>query len=132
MISDVALWALCLVVVLNTLFIVALVALLGLINRKLDEAIERSGPVLKQAAETLARVDETTGQVQQRVDRVLERTTELVNRVSERVETTTALAEEAVTEPLIGAASLMAGINRGLKVYTERSNERGDEGNGRQ
>jgi hypothetical protein len=56
----------------------------------------------------------------------LDKATELVEQVSERVDTTTAIAEEAVTEPLIGAASLMAGINRGLRAYAERSHEKGD------
>lgn len=129
MISNWSLIALACVVVINTIFIGGLAVMLFLINKKLDEAVEKSTPLLQKATETLSKVEDTTAQLQQRVDRVLDRTAVLVETVSERVDTTTAMAEEAVTEPLIGAASLMAGIERGLRVYSERSHEKGD-GNG--
>ena len=118
--------ALAAVVLINTLFVGGLAFLLWQINQKVDEALGKATPLLNKATETLGRVEETTAQLQERVDRVLDKTTELVDHVTERVDTTTAIAEEAVTEPLIGAASLMAGINRGLRVYTERANEKGD------
>src|SRR5579883_1464610 len=100
-------WALVVVVIINTVFIAGICVALFLIHRKVEEALEKAGPVLQKTTETLARVEATTSQLQERVDRVLERATELVDQVSERVDTTTAIAEEAVTEPLIGAASLM-------------------------
>jgi hypothetical protein len=125
-ISDWTVIALAVVVFLNTLFIAGLAGCLFILNRKVDEALAKADPILRKATETLGRVEETTAQLQQRVDHVLEKTTALVDHVGERVDTTTAIAEEAVTEPLIGAASLMAGINRGLRVYTERSSEKGD------
>jgi hypothetical protein len=118
------------IVLVNTLFVGGLAAALWMINRKLDEALQKADPLLQKATETLGRVEQTTATLQQRVDKVLDRTTELVEHVSERVDTTTAIAEEAVTEPLIGAASLMAGINRGLRVYSERTSEKGDGRNG--
>ena len=105
-------------------------ALVYALNRKLQSALDRATPLLERATTTLGRVEETTVQLQQRVDHVLEKTTALVDQISERVDTTTAIAEEAVTEPLIGAASIMAGISRGFRVYTERSSEKGDGGNG--
>jgi len=45
--------------------------------------------------------------------------------VSQKVETTTSIAEETISQPLIGAASLMAGISRGLSAYRELT-EKGD------
>jgi len=114
---------------LNTslpLFIVGLAVALFMVNRKLQTALDRATPLLERATTTLGRVEETTVLLQQRVDHVLEKTTELVDQISERVDTTTAIAEEAVTEPLIGAASIMAGLSRGFRVYTERSSEKGD------
>lgn len=123
--------ALLVVVLINTIFIVALAALLYMINKKVDEALDKATPLLQRATSTLSRVEETTIGLQQRVDHVLETTTALVDQISERVDTTTAIAEEAVTEPLIGAASLMAGISRGIRVYSERASEKGDGGNGR-
>ena len=123
--------ALLVVVLINTIFIVALAALLYMINKKVDEALDKATPLLQRATSTLSRVEETTISLQQRVDHVLEKTTALVDQISERVDTTTAIAEEAVTEPLIGAASLMAGISRGIRVYSEQANEKGEGGNGR-
>ena len=111
---------------LNTLFVAGLAVALFLIHRKLDEALAKSEPLLKQAAETLSRVDETTEQLQGKVDHVLAKTTELVDKVSERVDTTTAIAEEAVTEPLIGAASIMAGIQKGLQTYRAQASDKGE------
>lgn len=125
-VTEMTLIALAVIVALNTLFIGGLCVALFLINKKVDEALAQATPLLERATETLGRVERTTVHVQQKVDEVLDKATELVDQVSERVDTTTAIAEEAVTEPLIGAASLMAGINRGLRVYSERSHEKGD------
>jgi F0F1-type ATP synthase membrane subunit b/b' len=125
-ISDWTIIALAVVVLLNTVFIGGICVALFLINKRVDEALAKAQPILDRATETLGRVEETTVQLQHKVDQVLDKATELVEQVSERVDTTTAIAEEAVTEPLIGAASLMAGINRGLRVYTERSHDKGD------
>ena len=125
-ISTLSIVGLIVILVINTLFIGGLFVALWMINKKADEALKKAEPLLEKATETLGKVEEMTAQLQERMDRVLEKTTELVDHVSERVDTTTAIAEEAVTEPLIGAASLMAGINRGLRAYSERANEKGD------
>lgn len=129
-ISEVTFWVLAAVVLVNTLFIAGLAVALFQLQRRLGEAVDRSGPVLDKATAVLTRAEETAAHVQSRLDQVLERTTRLVDAVSDRVDRTTAVAEEAVTEPLVGAASLMAGINRGLQVYSERSHERGEGENG--
>jgi uncharacterized protein YoxC len=118
--------ALVAIVAVNTLFIGGICVALFVLNRKIDEGLAKVEPVLKRATETLTKVEAATVRLQTKVDDVLDKTTSLVEQVSERVDTTTAIAEEAVTEPLIGAASLMAGINRGLRAYAERSHEKGD------
>jgi hypothetical protein len=125
-ITDTAVWSLFAIVLINTIFIAGLAGALWFVYFKMNEAVQKADPVLQRTTETLGRVEEATAQLQQRVDHVLERTTELVDKVSERVDTTTAIAEEAVTEPLIGAASLMAGINRGLRTYSDRATMKGD------
>ncbi|MFN3652185.1 MAG: hypothetical protein ACK47B_21620 [Armatimonadota bacterium] len=130
-ISSVSIWVLVAIVAINTLFIGAIAVALFLVNAKVNEALDKAEPLLAKATETMGRVEDTTIKIQQKVDVVLDKTSHLVDHVSERVDTTTAIAEEAVTEPLIGAASLMAGINRGLRVYAERAGEKGDTGNGR-
>lgn len=119
-------WALMFIVLLNTLFVAGLAVALFLIHKKLDEALAKSEPLLKQVTETLSRVDDTTEKLQVKVDHALAKTTELVDKVSERVDTTTAIAEEAVTEPLIGAASLLAGIQRGLQTYRAQAGDKGE------
>jgi Na+-transporting NADH:ubiquinone oxidoreductase subunit NqrC len=129
-ISDWTVIALAVVVLINTAFIAGLAVALFMINQKVHEALDKAGPVLLKATETLSRVETTTAQLHSRVDQVLEKTSDLVDRVSERVDTTTAIAEEAITEPLIGAASIVAGINRGLRTYSERSTSKGDGLNG--
>ena len=127
-ISGWSIGALFVVVLINTLFVAGLAMLLFQINKRVDEALQRAEPLLQKATETLGKVEDTAVQLQGKVDRVLDRTTELVDLVSERVDTTTAIAEEAVAEPLIGAASVVAGIQRGLRVYSERVKADGVKG----
>lgn len=129
-ISNATLIALAVVVAINTVFIAGLAVALFLINQRLNQALAQATPLLQTATETLGRVEDATGLIQQKVDHVLDKTTHLVDNVSERLDTTTAIAEEAVTEPLIRAASVMAGIQHGLKTYSERSGLKGDGQNG--
>lgn len=125
-ISTWSIGALVVIVFLNTIFVAGLAVALFMIHRKLEEALSKSEPLLQKASETLSRVDDTTQQLQVKVDHALAKTTELVDKVSERVDTTTAIAEEAVTEPLIGAASIMAGIQRGLQTYRAQASDKGE------
>ncbi len=124
--SDTALWALTIVVAVNTLFICGLTAALFMINQKVAVLTERLEPVALRAADTLARVEKIAGEVEGRAQRVLEQTSSLVDSLARRVDTTTAVAEEAISQPLIGAASVVAGIHRGLEVYREQAVEKGD------
>jgi hypothetical protein len=129
-ISEITVVCLIVVVTINTLFVGGLAVFMFLIWKKTNEAVHKVEPLLQRATQTLGKVEEATVKVQGRVDQVLEKTTALVNNVTERVDTTTAIAEEAVTEPLIGAASLMAGINRGLRSYAEQQSDHA-KGDGR-
>jgi len=114
-------WALVVIVAVNTLFIAALAVALWIIKGKLDEALDKITPLVQQGTKTLGQVNEATTRLQHGVDQILDKTTVLVDTVADRVDKTTAVAEEAVSEPLIGAASVMAGLQRGLQVYSERS-----------
>lgn len=124
--------ALVVVVAINTLFVAGLAIVLFLIWKKTDEALKKTEPLLEKATQTLSKVEASTAQVHQKVDLVLDKTTTLVDKVAERVDTTTAIAEEAVTEPLIGAASLMAGIHRGLRAYAEKTTDKGADADGKE
>lgn len=119
-------WALFIIVAVNTLFVIGLTAALYMINRKLGELSAKMDPLTARASETLGRVDQLTQEVETRAQKLLELTTSLVENVAKKVDTTTAIAEETVSQPLIGAASVMAGLSRGMQVYREQAEEKGD------
>jgi len=114
------------IVLINTLFIAGIAGLLFVLNRKLDELAGKVEPLVARATETLGRVERITGEVQTRTEAVLQQTATLVEKVSRKIDTTTAIAEETISQPLIGAASVMAGISRGLQTYREQVEEKGD------
>jgi hypothetical protein len=68
-----------------------------------------------------------TVQVSERVNLILDQTGRLVEDVSRKVETTTSIAEETIAQPLISAASVMAGLSRGWDTYkAQTTKEKGD------
>jgi len=124
--SDWGVGALCFIVFLNTVFIAALAIGLWMLKRKLDELAQKVDPLADRAGEILGRVERLTEEVQRRTEQVLAQTSAVVDSVSRKVDTTTAIAEETISQPLIGAASLVAGISRGLQTYRQQSLEKGD------
>lgn len=125
-ISGYAVTALVVVVTINTLFLAAMAAALWKLNQLVGDLTQKIDPILARATETLDKVEKTSGVVEQRVNVAIDRTTHLINKVSERVDTTTAVAEEAVTGPLIGAASLVAGWRTGVQTYLNESDAGGN------
>ena len=127
------------VVTVNSLILAVLAVSLYLIQKRLDDVVRNTAPLGERAGKTLDHVDQTLARVQERLDRVLDETAGLVEKVGQRVDHTTALAEEVVTEPLIGAVSLMAGLQEGLRTYSRcasgpaepESQEKGSETDGR-
>jgi uncharacterized protein YoxC len=113
-------WAIAVVILINTLFLVGIAVALWLLNARVNEALGKVQPLLDTSAKTLQNVEQLTVLVSERVHRVLDRTSEVVEEVSRSVENTTARAEATLSQPLIGAASLMAGINQGLSAYQGR------------
>src|SRR4051794_16368344 len=125
--SDGAIWALAVIVLINTLFIGGIAAALFLLNGKLEKLTETIHPLIEKANGTLARVEGMTAQVSERVNTILDQTGHLVDDVTEKVETTTSMAEETIAQPLIGAASMMAGLSRGWDTYkAQLAKEKGD------
>lgn len=124
--SDWGLGALCFIVFLNTVFIAGIALFLWQLNRKLDELSEKADPMIARATETLGRVEAITADLQKRTAQVLEQTSTLVDSVAKKVDTTTSIAEETISQPLIGAASLVAGISRGVQTYRQQTEEKGD------
>jgi uncharacterized protein YoxC len=125
--SDGAIWALAAVVFLNSLFIVGIAVALLMLNQKLTQLTELAHPVIDRATETLGKVETVTAQMSERVNGMLDQTGRLVEDVSRKVETTTSMAEETIAQPLISAASVMAGLSRGWDTYkAQAGKEKGD------
>ncbi len=120
MITDAAIWALVVIVSLNTIFLAGMAVTLFLVRRKLDEGLGQAGPLLAQAEKTLREIETTSVRLQGSMEQMLGRATRTVDRVSDRLETISTAAENAAVEPLIGAASVMAGINQGIRTMVER------------
>jgi hypothetical protein len=118
-------WAIFFILVLNSAFIGLIAAALWMLQSRLSRVQEQVQPLLARADELAGKVDGLLAKVDQRVTVALDSADHLVRDVSQKVETTTAIAEETISQPLIGAASLMAGISRGLSAYKEM-NEKGD------
>lgn len=120
-------WALAVIVLINTVFISGIAVALFMLNRKLEQLTEKAHPLLEKANETLQRVEVLSAQASERVHQILDQTGVLVEDVSRKVETTTSIAEETISQPLIGAASVMAGLSRGWDTYKAHSaQEKGD------
>jgi len=123
--SAAAQWAIVFVVFVNSLFVGGIAIALWMLHARLSQFMQQAQPLLGRAEETLGKVEEVAGKVEQRVSGVLDTADRVVRDVSQKVETTTSIAEETISQPLIGAASLMAGITRGLSAYREMT-EKGD------
>ena len=124
--SDWGVGALCFIVFLNTVFVAGMAIGLWMLKRKLDELTQKVNPLADRAGQLLGRVEQLTEEVQRRTEHVLDQTAAVVDSVSKKVDTTTAMAEETISQPLIGAASLVAGISRGLQTYRQQGLEKGD------
>jgi len=122
-----AIWALAVIVLINSLFIAGIAAVLFVLNGKLDKLTEAMHPLIEKANGTLGRVEGMTAQLGERVNTILDQTGHLVEDVTQKVETTTSIAEETIAQPLIGAASMMAGLSRGWNTYkAQLAKEKGD------
>jgi len=123
--SGAAQWAIVLIVFVNSVFVGGIAVVLWVLHARLSQLAAQSHPLIGRVEEVLGKVEELSGRVEQRVTGVLDTADRVVRDVSQKVETTTSIAEETISQPLIGAASLMAGITRGLSKYREMT-EKGD------
>lgn len=118
-------WALVFILAVNTLFVAGIAVALLLLNRRLSHLERQLSPLVDRTTAILAQTERVLEEVRQRTERILATTTHVVDNVSQRVDTTTALAEEAISQPLIGAASVMAGVSRAIRAYRAEA-EKGD------
>src|SRR5262245_61044541 len=115
--SGAAQWAIVFIVFVNSLFVGGIAIVLWVLHTRLSQLVAQAQPLIGRVDEVLGKVEELSGKVEQRVTGVLDTADRVVRDVSQKVETTTSIAEETISQPLIGAASLMAGITRGLSKY---------------
>jgi len=125
--SQGAVWALAVIVLINSVFIAGIAVVLFMLNQKLEQLTEAAHPLIDKANAVLEKVETITAQAGEKVNVVLDQTGQFVEKVTQKVETTTSLAEETIAQPLIEAASLMAGLSRGWDAYkAQRAEEKGD------
>ena len=124
-----AVWSLVAIVVINTGFIFGIAWALFMLNKQLEQLTEMAHPLTERANATLQKVETLTAQLGERVNSILDQTGHVVENVTQKVETTTSMAEETIAQPLIGAASVMAGLSRGWDTYkAQAAKEKGDTG----
>jgi hypothetical protein len=123
-------WAIAIIVLVNSLFVGGIAVALWLLHAKLAQALHRTEPLLQRANELVGKLDALASTVEARMTGVLDTAERLVRDVTQKVDTTTSIAEETISQPLIGAASLMAGISRGLDAYREMTEKGEGQQNG--
>jgi hypothetical protein len=94
---------------------------LNKLNEKLDDTIDAVRPLIAKSADVLETVEKVTVNVGERADAILSHAEETAVSVARTVDRTSSVVEQAVTGPLIGAASVFAGVSRGLRAFNHRS-----------
>lgn len=109
------------VAIFSLIAVGALVALAFAMN-KLQQQVEKLTtkvePIIVKASTTLDTVQRVTVSVGDKADTILTRGEALTENVSHKVETTATVVENAVTKPLINLSSLLAGVSKGVSVYS--------------
>jgi len=103
------------VLVIALALTVGLVAAAIVIRKSLARLTEVANPAIKRAEATLSKVEEIAGTVE-----------ETMEDVSRKVKSTTSVIEDAVKPPLIGISSMLAGVSKGLQVWSETSKRGGN------
>jgi flagellar basal body-associated protein FliL len=119
------------ILVLGTVFCVGFMAAIAIalskLNQKLEKLTNVVEPVAVKASDTLDDIQRVTMNVGEKADHILSRGVELTDNVSGNVEKTAAVVHQTVTTPLIKLSSVVAGVSKGLSVYTGRSRSNGHE-----
>jgi len=125
--SEPAIWALAVIVALNSLLIGIIVVALVKLNQTLADLNAKADPVAERLTHTLDEADSSLQTLTERLERSLTRLENAVDQVSTRVENVSGRAEEVVAEPLIAAASAVAGVAEGLRTYRGRESATEEE-----
>ncbi|MDO8684620.1 MAG: hypothetical protein Q7N50_14230 [Armatimonadota bacterium] len=105
----------------------AVLMIRGYVNRLLN-AVD---PAMKRAEAALEKVNGIAETVRTRTEEIAHTVEDTVEDVSGKVKSTTSMLEDAVRPPLVNVASVLAGVSKGLQVWSELSKEKGGDGRGK-
>ena len=114
------------VLVIALALTVGLAAAIVVIRKTIGRLLEAADPAIRRAEAALTTVGGIAETVRVRTDEISQAVEETVEDVSHKVKKTTSVIEDAVTPPLIGVASMLAGVSRGLQVWNELSKRGGN------
>ncbi len=102
------------------------------LSQKASTLMAQAEGVLKTAQETAVtvgeRAEKVTSDVANKAERVAYLSEQVAERVAQRVDTTSAIVQEAIANPVINLASVRTGIGKGLEVWQELSKAKGGNG----
>jgi uncharacterized protein YoxC len=107
------------VLVIAVVMTVGLTAAVIIIRKSVNKAIEAANPAIKRAEATLARVEGIAESVRARTDEIGQTVENTVEDVSRKVISTTSVIEDSVRPPLVSVASVLAGLSKGLQVWSD-------------
>ncbi|MDH7480752.1 MAG: hypothetical protein QHH26_02090 [Armatimonadota bacterium] len=105
--------ALCNLLLLGTVAYLALMVR-GLINKSVQ-------PAMAEVTSTIKSVNGFVEKVENRAEHVMEISEETAKKVSSKIVATTDIIKQAVSSPLIGILSIIAGVSRAISEYKRTS-----------
>lgn len=108
------------VLVIAVVMTVGLTAAVFMIRKSINRLIEAANPAMKKAEATLSAVEDIAESVRARTNEIGQTVEDAVEDVSRKVKSTTSVLEDSVKPPLVSMASALAGLSKGLQVWSER------------
>jgi uncharacterized protein YoxC len=108
------------VLVIAVVMTVGLTAAVVIIRKSINKLIEQANPAIKRVETTLTAVGDIAESVRARTDEIGHTVEDTLEDVSRKVRSTTSVLEESVRPPLVSMASVLAGLSKGLEVWSER------------
>ena len=94
---------------------------LNKITKQVDILTGKIDPIIVKTTDTLDTVNRVTMIVGEKADHILTRGETLTDNVSDRVEKTAGVVQNAVTTPLINLSGMIAGVTKGVSVWSRAS-----------
>jgi uncharacterized protein YoxC len=114
------------IMVIALVMTVGLVAAVLILRKSINRLLKAADPAIKRAEAAINTVGGIAETVRSRTDEITHTVEDTVDDVSRKVKSTTTVIEDAVRPPLISVASMLAGLARGLEVWSELKRKGGD------